>query len=107
MVVPCNISGKQGFMWDESGVCYTGPDARERAFREGFVKEMAKRRKRIEFNYAAFNELSQEEFAVTLRQAQLERDGNHKITQSQMDEAVGILIDYAKFQFEDIDVCDQ
>ena len=93
MVVPCNISGKQGFMWDESGVCYTGPDARERAFREGFVKELTKRRKGLAFNQGAFAELSTDEFGRLLLGAQREIDKTEDYNQTQTAEALQIIID--------------
>lgn len=33
----CQINGKQGWKWGDEGTCYTGPDAKERAIRQGIA----------------------------------------------------------------------
>jgi len=31
----CTINGKRGYRWGKSGKCYTGPDAKEKALKQG------------------------------------------------------------------------
>ena len=34
-VKPCSKNGKSGYKWGDSGKCYTGPGAREKAIKQG------------------------------------------------------------------------
>ena len=31
----CTVDGKSGWKWGDSGKCYTGPDAKEKALEQG------------------------------------------------------------------------
>ncbi len=44
-VKKCTSRGKSGFKWGDSGVCYTGSDAKVKAERQGRAIEASKRRK--------------------------------------------------------------
>jgi hypothetical protein len=38
----CTSGGKSGYKWGDSGKCYTGKDAKEKAMRQGRAVEMSK-----------------------------------------------------------------
>ena len=35
----CNVDGKAGYQWGEQGKCYTGPDAKKKALKQGVAVE--------------------------------------------------------------------
>ncbi len=35
----CQIEGKDGFKWGDSGKCYTGPEAKKKAIAQGIAIE--------------------------------------------------------------------
>ena len=35
----CNVDGKTGYQWGEQGKCYTGPDAKKNALKQGVAVE--------------------------------------------------------------------
>lgn len=39
-VMRCEKDGKDGWKWGESGTCYTGPDARQKAREQGIAIEI-------------------------------------------------------------------
>ncbi len=39
----CTSKGKSGYKWGDSGVCYTGSDAKAKAERQGRAIEASKR----------------------------------------------------------------
>lgn len=41
----CQKDGQQGWKWGESGVCYTGPDAKKRADAQRKAIEASKHRR--------------------------------------------------------------
>jgi len=41
-VKTCIINGKNGYKWGDSGKCYTGPEARDKAIRQGRAIEINK-----------------------------------------------------------------
>lgn len=41
-VKKCTENGKSGYKWGDSGKCYTGPGAREKAIRQGRAIEVNK-----------------------------------------------------------------
>ena len=41
----CQKDGKDGYRWGQSGVCYTGSEAREKAIRQGRAIEVSKRKR--------------------------------------------------------------
>ncbi len=43
---PCTKNGKQGYKWGDNGVCYTGPNAKEQALKQGRAIEASKTRKK-------------------------------------------------------------
>lgn len=38
----CSIEGKSGYKYGDSGKCYTGPDAKKKAFKQGLAVEISK-----------------------------------------------------------------
>lgn len=40
----CQKDGKKGYKWGDSGTCYTGPDARQKALAQGRAIEASKSR---------------------------------------------------------------
>lgn len=43
----CQDQGKNGWKWGDSGKCYTGPDAKEKAKKQGQAIEINKRAEEI------------------------------------------------------------
>lgn len=39
----CQKDGKQGYKWGDSGHCYTGPGAKEKALKQGRAIEISKK----------------------------------------------------------------
>ena len=38
----CNIKGRPGWKWGDSGKCYTGKDAKKKALKQGVAIELNK-----------------------------------------------------------------
>lgn len=44
-IMKCNKDGKSGYKYGESGHCYTGPDAKKKAAKQGQAIEISKHSK--------------------------------------------------------------
>ncbi|MBD3387601.1 MAG: hypothetical protein GF414_01545 [Candidatus Altiarchaeales archaeon] len=42
----CSKGGRQGWRWGDKGVCYVGPDAKERAIKVGYAIGLAEGKRR-------------------------------------------------------------
>lgn len=60
--MPLQQCENNGWQWGNSGKCYTGPDARKKALKQGAVIEIQKHAKGEDVNFDEINELSVEEF---------------------------------------------
>lgn len=47
-IMRCQKNGKSGFKYGESGACYTGPGAREKAKKQGQAIEISKHKQSAE-----------------------------------------------------------
>lgn len=47
-IMKCQKNGKTGFKYGETGACYTGPGAREKARKQGQAIEISKHRQKAE-----------------------------------------------------------
>lgn len=47
----CQSDGKPGYKWGDSGKCYTGDGAREKAIKQGRAIEISKRSKALEEHF--------------------------------------------------------
>lgn len=59
----CQSNGKPGKKWGDSGKCFTGKDAEEKARKQGQAIELSKKRKgeKSEFDKAFFSKISEKE----------------------------------------------
>ena len=52
----CQKGNKSGFKWGDSGTCYTGPEAKKKAHKQGVAIEMSKKRRGEKSEFASQKE---------------------------------------------------
>jgi len=60
--MPLQQCENNGWQWGNSGKCYTGPDARKNALKQGAVIEIQKHAKGEEIDLSEIGELSVQDF---------------------------------------------
>ncbi|MEM3063129.1 MAG: hypothetical protein QW303_06280, partial [Nitrososphaerota archaeon] len=54
-IKPCQYKGQKGYKWGDSGKCYTGPNAKEKALKQGRAIEIRKHMNGEQADFSIFS----------------------------------------------------